>query len=89
MAEYSISGEIWRTRQEIVLVDAENILKKLKENGQTIIWVMQEIRRETANAQEKYGKFFVERRQHYIGYYDNEEFVVQKLESTFSSEKQI
>ena len=89
MAEYSVSGEKLRTCQEIVLVDADNILQKLKENGQTIIWIMQELRRETLNAQEKYGKFFAEKRQYYIGYYNNDEFIVEKLESMFSSDKQI
>ena len=44
---------------------------------------MQELRRETANSQEKYGEFYAERRQYYIGYYDNNSFIVEKLKTSY------
>lgn len=83
IAEYSIAGEKWRTSQQYVLVGAEDTLNSLNEKGYTLIWIMQELRRETANSQEKYGEFYAERRQYYIGYYDNNSFIVEKLKTSY------
>ena len=83
IAEYSIAGEKWRTSQQYVLVGAEDTLNGLNEKGYTLVWIMQELRRETVNSQEKYGRFCTERRQYYIGYYENNRFTVEKLKTCY------
>lgn len=40
---------------------------------------MQELRRETGNAKERYGEFYAERRQYFIGYYKDDEIVFEKM----------
>ena len=84
ISEYSITGEKWRTTQEYVLVDRKTVLQKLYERGLSLIWIMQDLRRETGIAKEQFGDFFVERRQYSVGYYVNNNFVVEKLISEFS-----
>ena len=84
ISEFSISGEKWRTTQEIVLVDEERIKKLLSTNGLSLIWIMQEMRRETGNAKEKLGEFFVEKRRYYIGYFVKDKFVTEQMLAEFS-----
>lgn len=79
ISEYSIAGEKWRTTQEYVLLDEERILDVLSKNGLSLIWIMQEMRRETGTAKEKLGDFYTEKRQYCIGYYDKGEFVIERL----------
>lgn len=83
-AEYSKVGESWRTSQEFVLVGKDCLMQKLKEKGLTLIWLMQELRRETGNAKERYGEFYAERRQYYIGYYKDDRIVFEKMLAEFS-----
>lgn len=86
IAEYSIAGEKWRTTQECVLVGEDNIIQKLCGNGLSLIWIMQELRCTTGYANERFGDFFAERRQYYIGYFKNGVFTVQKLITEFSND---
>lgn len=85
VSEFSVSGEKWRTTQECVLVSEKDILKKLNEQGLSLVWIMQELRCQTGYAREHFGEFFAERRQYYIGYFKNEEFVSEKLITDFSN----
>ena len=85
VAEYSIAGEKWRTTQEYVLVGADTLLQKLYDEGLCLVWIMQEYRRETGNAKERFGDFFVERRQYSFGYYDNGDYITEKVITDFSS----
>lgn len=84
ISEFSISGEKWRTTQEFVLVDEGKIENVLSANGLSLIWIMQEMRRETGNAKEKFGEFFVEKRRYYIGYFANGNFVTEQMLTEFS-----
>lgn len=79
IAEYSISGEKWRTTQDYVLLDEDQIRAVLEKHSLSLIWIMQEMRRETGTAKEKLGDFFVEKRQYCIGYYDQDRFVIERL----------
>lgn len=79
ISEYSVAGEKWRTTQEYVLLDEEQILEVLNNNGLSLIWIMQEMRRETGAAKERLGDFFAEKRQYCIGYYDKGKFVIERL----------
>ncbi len=85
IAEYSLSGERWRTSQHCLLVGKSHFLQILRENGFSLIWIMLEMRRETLNAQEMHGQFYAERKQYSIGYYnDNMEFTEEILKSSYT-----
>lgn len=79
LSEYSITGEKWRTTQEYVLLDKQRLLDVLSENGLSLVWIMQEMRREAGTAREKLGDFYAEKRQYCIGYYVEGEFVIERL----------
>ena len=83
IAEHSLAGEKWGTYQNYVILDRSLCLEKLKEVGKSLVWIMMEIRRESGNAQEKFGKFGAERIKNYIGYFDGGEFVVKEIKSEF------
>ena len=74
-AHYSISGEKWRTAQNYLLVDRDEMLDALQNCNKSLIWIMREYRREDGKASEKYGKFYAEKDSSYIGFFKNEEFV--------------
>ena len=84
VAEYSKVGERWRTSQEFVLVGKDCLMQKLKEKGLTLILLMQELRKETGNAKERYGDFYAERRQYIISYYKDDRIVFEKMLAEFS-----
>ena len=85
--EYCIAGENWETQQKYLLVGKDYILDKLSKTGQSLVWIMKEMRRETGNAREKYGKFYAERSNSYIGYFEDGRFIYELLESEISSTK--
>ena len=82
---YNIAGEKWRTAQNYLLVDEEQLMQSLKKQGLTIVWIMQELRQETGNAKEKLGDFYVERREFSIGFFKDDIFHTKKMISEFSS----
>lgn len=85
IAEYSLSGERWRTSQHCLLVGKSHFLQILRENGFSLIWIMLEMRRDTLNAQEMHGQFYAERKQYSIGYYnDNMEFTEEIIKSSYT-----
>jgi len=87
IAEHSIAGEKWRTYQNYVILDRTMCLEKIKDAGKALVWIMSEIRSESANVQEKFGKFRAERRKNYISYFDSGEFVVKEIHSEFFTNK--
>ena len=78
-AQYSISGEKWRTAQYYLLVDKNKLIEHLSSSGKTIIWIMREYRRESGKAKEKYGDFFATKDYSYIGYFDKKEFTTKLI----------
>lgn len=83
-AHYSISGEKWRTAQNYLLVDRDEMLDALQNCNKSLIWIMREYRREDGKASEKYGKFYAEKDSSYIGFFKNEEFVVKQINNETS-----
>lgn len=83
VCEYYTVGEKWDVAQEYLVTSADNI-KSLNNNGLSLIWILLELKRETGAAREKYGKFYVEKRQYYIAYLKENELIVEKIESEFS-----
>ncbi len=78
-AEYCIAGELHNSYQDIVWA-ANNILSLLENEEKTIIWIMKEYRRESGISREKYGDFYVEKDNLYIGYLDKDKnFISQSL----------
>ena len=78
-AEYCIAGELHNSYQDIVWAD-NNILSLLENEEKTIIWIMREYRRESGISREKYGDFYVEKDNLYIGYLDKDKnFISQSL----------
>ena len=59
------------------------LIQNLEDNGLSLIWIMQEMRRETGYAREKFGVFFAEKRRGYIGYFLKGKFVTEQLLSEF------
>ena len=81
VAEYQVLGEEFRNEQKMVLVELKKVIEKLYEKDLSLVWIMQELRRETINAQEKFGKFYAEDRRCFIGYYKGNDFVFEKLKN--------
>lgn len=83
-AHYSISGEKWRTAQNYLLVDKNELLDALQNSDKSLIWIMREYRREDGKASERYGKFYAEKDSSYVGYFRNGEFVVKQINREIS-----
>ena len=80
IAEYYFVGDKYKTYQEYLFVDKEEVLKKLKELGYEIVWLLKEYRQEDMLSKEKFGRFYAEKEIVSIGYLDGNEFkiVLQK-----------
>ena len=89
LAEYSCIGERLGDLQEYVLVGANNVLDELQKSGLSLVWIMEELREETSKAKEKHGSFFSERRQYYIGYFFNGDFITEKVKTGFISSHKV
>lgn len=83
-ALYAISGEKWRTSQNYLLVDRDEMLDALQNSNKSLIWIMREYRREDGKASEKYGKFYAEKDSSYVGFFKNGEFVVKQINNETS-----
>ena len=81
IAEQSITGERWRTYQKYLIANAPYLFEKLKATGKTLVWIMEERRIYSGNAQEKFGKFGADRIKSYVGYFNGEEFTVREIYS--------
>lgn len=78
-AEYCIAGEKWRTYQDYLLVDKEEILCKVEESRNKLLWIMREYRREDGKSNEKFGEFYVEKDCCSIGFFKNGEFIIKQI----------
>lgn len=81
IAEQSIAGERWRTYQKYLIANAPYLFEKLKAAGKTLVWIMEERRMYSGNAQEKFGKFGADRIKSYVGYFNGKEFTVREIYS--------
>lgn len=81
IAEYSIAGEKWRSSQNYVLMDQSTLFEELRKNGKALVWIMQERRIRTGNAEEKFGKFGADRTKSYVGFFDEDRFTVKEIDS--------
>ncbi|MBQ7543163.1 MAG: hypothetical protein IJT44_12825 [Clostridia bacterium] len=79
VSEYSIVGRKWETEQNYVLVDEANTLNTLKENGLSLVWIMQELREESDELSAKFDGYRFEKRQYYVGYFKEDGFVSKKI----------
>lgn len=78
-AEYCITGEKWRTYQDYLLVDKEELLAKAEESGNKLLWIMREYRREDMKSREKFGDFYAEKDCCYVGFFKNGEIVTMQI----------
>jgi hypothetical protein len=80
-AEYCMTGEKWRTYQDYLLADKEELLLKTEESGNKLLWIMREYRREDGKSKEKFGEFYAEKDCCYIGFFKNGEFITMQISS--------
>lgn len=88
-AEYCIVGEKWRTFQDYLLVDKDEMLTKVEEIGCNIIWLMREYRREDGMSKEKFGEFYAEKDYCYVGYLKNDEFITTQISAKQDSKVKV
>ena len=86
-AEYSISGEKWRTAQNYLLVPYDELKEKLEEKNKTIVWIMREYRREDGKSCEKFGDFYAMKDKSYIGYFKDNNFFTKQIACKIDSSK--
>lgn len=71
-------GENWRTQQYQLLV-GDTLLKQVQKNGMVLVWIMREQRRENSKARERFGDFFAEKDNSYIGFFSESEFIQTQI----------
>lgn len=71
-------GVQWKT-QQYELLAGKSLLKLAEQKGYSLVWIMREDRRENSRAREKYEDFYAEKDKSYIGFYENESFVVRPI----------
>ena len=80
-SEYSITGQKRHKQQNYLIIDKDFLLEKLSKQRKALVWLMEDLRRETSLAKEKYGAFGAEKRINYIGYLKNGSFIVEEVKS--------
>jgi len=88
-AEYCIAGEKWRTYQDYLLVDKDELLTKAEERGSNLLWIMREYRREDGKSKEKFGEFYAEKDCCSIGFFKNGEFITTQISAKQDSKVKI
>jgi len=88
-AEYCITGEKWRTYQDYLLADKEELLAKAEESGNKLLWIMREYRREDGKSKEKFGEFYAEKDCCSIGFLKNDKFITLQISSHIDSKVKI
>lgn len=83
-AQYSISGDKWRTAQNYLLVEKKALLDSLQNSGKSLIWIMREHRLEDGKSKERFGNFYADKDNAYIGYFDNENLIVKSIKNEIS-----
>ncbi len=86
-AQYTVTGEKWRTYQDYLLVRKDELLSALQKNNKNLVWIMREYRREAGKGTEKYGKFWAVKDYSYIGYFKNNEFICKNIRKEISKSK--
>lgn len=76
IAEYFFVGDKYKTHQEYLFVDKDEMLSKIKKLGYEIVWLLKEYRQEDMLAKEKFGRFYAEKEVCSIGYFEDEKFKV-------------
>lgn len=77
-AAYVSAGENWRTQQNQLLV-SQSLLNKVQEDDMVLVWIMREQRRESGKAREKFGDFYAEKDNSYVGSFSDDKFVVYQI----------
>lgn len=72
------AGESWRTQQCYLLVD-KVLLQDVEQTGNTLLWIMREDRRENVKAKERFGNFYAEKDNSYVGFFNKGEFIVVQI----------
>lgn len=88
-AEYCIAGDKWRTYQDYLLVDKEDLLSKVEERGNKLLWIMREYRREDGKSKEKFGEFYAEKDYCSIGFFKNGKFIIRQISVKHDSKVKI
>jgi len=78
VAEFYLSGKMHKNYQQ-TLVAKEEILKELSNENKSLVWLFREYRRESIKSREKLGEFFAEKLIDYIVYYENGNFIKEKI----------
>lgn len=89
VAEYTIAGEKWRTYQSYLLVEKALLLEKLKQQGQSLVWIVRERRYNSGFSSERFGRFGVDKEKSYICFFDDSTFVVKEIHSREYCDTQI
>ena len=87
VAQYSIAGERWGTYQYYLLLNRDVLIEKLTKTDKALVWIMREHRRELGNVREKFGDFYVEKNNYFIGYLDEKDFKSIRVLSDNSESK--
>ena len=78
-AEYYFVGDKYKTHQEYLFVNKEELLKNLKESGYEIVWLLKECRQEDMKSKEKFGRFYAEKVMCSIGYFADDKFIISHV----------
>lgn len=85
VAEFRINGENWKTYQQYLVVDKEELFNKIEEIDKALVWIISDYRRESGKAKERFGDFYAQKIINYIGYFDSGKFVTEQIDSEMSS----
>lgn len=83
-AQYSISGDKWRTAQNYLLVEKKALLDTLQNSGKSLIWIMREYRKEDGKSKERFGDFYADKDNSYIGYFERGSLIVKSINKEIS-----
>ena len=72
------AGKKWHTSQQQLLVRG-SLLHLMCKSGKSLVWIMREHRKETAAAREKFGDFYVNKDNSYIGFFKNNTFSIERI----------
>ena len=78
VAEFYLAGKMHKNYQQTLIIK-EEIINKLLNKNKTIVWLFREYRRGTIKSREKLGDFYAEKCVDYIVYYENGNFIKEKI----------
>lgn len=71
-------GEKYHT-QQYQLLAGYDILELAKKRNKSLVWIMQENRWRSGKAREKYGDFRTTKEKSYVGFFENDQFIVKEI----------